>query len=93
MFLDLFFGEKLFEKVMKNSRIKNKFWGYFWRAALMIAGAVTVIFLLVFSFAAMKGGFMLSYPQIVILIAVLLIVSTVTPVVQYLLWSSDRKNS
>ena len=37
--LDLFFGEKLFSSVMSNPKIKNKFRGYFWRAALIIAGS------------------------------------------------------
>ena len=90
--LDLFFGEKLFSSVMSNPKIKNKFRGYFWRAALIIAGAMAVVFLLVFALAAfMQGGLTLSGPMILILIAATLIVSIVTPVVQYFLWRDGRK--
>ena len=74
--LDLFFGEKLFSSVMSNPKIKNKFRGYFWRAALIIAGAMAVT---------------LSGPMILILIAATLIVSIVTPIVQYFLWRDGRK--
>ena len=90
--LDLFFGEKLFSSVMSNPKIKNKFRGYFCRAALIIAGAMAVVFLLVFALAAfMQGGLTLSGPMILILIAATLIVSIVTPIVQYFLWRDGRK--
>ena len=90
--LDLFFGEKLFDRVMSNPKIRNKFWGYFWRAALVIAGSMAVVFLLVFALAAfMQGGLTLSGPMILILIAAILIVSLVTPIVQYFLWRGGRK--
>lgn len=90
--LDLFFGEKLFDSVMDNPKIKNKCWGYFWRAALIIAGAMAVVFLLVFALAAfMQRGLTLSGPMILILLAAILIVSVVTPLVQYFLWSDGRK--
>lgn len=77
---------------MTNPKIKNKFWGYFWRAALIIAGAMAVVFLLVFALAAfMQGELTLSGPMILILIAAILIVSMVTPIVQYFLWRDGRK--
>ena len=84
--LDLFFGEKLFSSVMSNPKIKNKFRGYFWRAALIIASALAVVVLLVFALAAgMQGGLTLSGPMIRILIAATLMVWSVTLIVQYFL--------
>ena len=92
IYVGSFFGEKLFSSVMSNPKIKNKFRGYFWRAALIIAGAMAVVFLLVFALAAfMQGGLTLSGPMILILIAATLIVSIVTPIVQYFLWRDGRK--
>lgn len=90
--LDLFFGEKLFAHVMNNRKIKNKFLGYFWRAALIIAGAMAVVFLLVFILAAfMQGEAALSLSMLLFLLAAILIVSVVTPIVQFLIWRDDGK--
>ena len=67
-------------------------WNFGIRAALIIAGAMAVVFLLVFALAAfMQGGLTLSGPMILILIAATLIVSIVTPIVQYFLWRDGRK--
>ena len=90
--LDLFFGEKLFQSVMNNPGIKNKFLGYFWRAALIIAGGIAVVFVLVFALAALiQGGLTLTLPMLGILLAVLLVVSIVTPIIQFFIWNDGRK--
>lgn len=53
---------------------------------------MAVVFLLVFALAAfMQGGLTLSGPMILILIAATLMVSIVTPIVQYFLWRDGRK--
>lgn len=87
--LDVIIGQKLYDRVMQNPGCKNKFWGFFWRGALLVAaGYVVVMALLMLVLYATAGRGYEIYPfQIALLAALGLLVSCVTPIVQYKIWS------
>lgn len=51
--LDIFVPFEVYDRVMGNDRITNKFLGYFWRVAAMYAGFFGAVFVLL---ALISGG-------------------------------------
>lgn len=91
--LDIFAPIEVYDRVMGNDKIKNKFLGYFWRVAALYAALFGAIFTLV---TLMSGAGMwknIGAAQLLGIVLIMLIVCVGYPLVSFRLVSRKSKSA
>lgn len=75
--LDLFISDAIYKRVMDDEKIKNKFFGFFWREALVFLAVVAVIM------AVIVLVFSVPLFNVILAVLVLLVPCVVLPVIHF----------